>query len=142
MEYFKSNLNDNEYRFVKYVILSNLDQIFDYKRDGNGIKFRHSKITENNTLEEIKSILEKSIGIKEKFDETNDKRLFLKNESIIDSTIPGNIDLVITSPPYANMFDYFEVYKMELWTSGIIQNKDDWNNLKKTALRSNVNVIK
>ncbi len=141
LEYFKSNLNENEYRFVKCVILSNLDQIFDYKRDGNGIKFRHSKITENNTLEELKSILEKSIRIKEKFDEANDKRLFLKNESIIDSTIPENIDLVITSPPYANMFDYFEVYKMELWTSGIIKNKDDWNNLKKTALRSNVNTL-
>ena len=134
------NENENLRRFIKYVIISNLDKIFDYKRDGNGIKYRVSKIKEEDTVNYIKGLLNEALKLKKKFDKTNDKEINFYNESVVktNNKLQG-IDLVVTSPPYANMFDYFEVYKMELWTSGLIDSYEQWKQFKKSALRSNKN---
>lgn len=132
--------NSNLKRFIKYVIISNLDKIFDYKRDGNGIKYRASKIGEEDVLKYLKELLLEALKLKKAFDKHNDKEVNFYNESVVDTkTIIPGVDLIVTSPPYANMFDYFEVYKMELWTSGLIQSYEDWRRLKKSALRSNKN---
>jgi site-specific DNA-methyltransferase (adenine-specific) len=134
------NENENLRRFVKYVVISNLDKIFDYKRDGNGIKYRKSKISTEDTFTYISELLRKSIKLKEIFDKENYKKIYFYKESIITTSMNiTDIDLIVTSPPYANMFDYFEVYKMELWTSGLISSYKEWKNFKKTALRSNKN---
>lgn len=132
--------NDNLKRFIKYVIISNLDKIFDYKRDGNGIKYRESKISDNSVIDYIKELILLALSLKENFDKTNTKKINFLNESVVTTQNEiNNIDLVVTSPPYANMFDYFEVYKMELWTSGLINSYEEWKKLKKSALRSNKN---
>ena len=38
------NCSFEMHRYIKYTVISNLDKVFDYKRDGNGIKYRQSKI--------------------------------------------------------------------------------------------------
>lgn len=63
----------------------------------------------------------------------------LENLSSITHKPKDKVDCILTSPPYANLFDYFEIYKMELWSSGIIQSYEDWKKLKKSALRNNKN---
>lgn len=67
------------------------------------------------------------------------KLLFLENFSSINNKPKEKVDCILTSPPYANLFDYFEIYKMELWSSGIISSYGDWRELKKSALRNNKN---
>jgi hypothetical protein len=52
---------------------------------------------------------------------------------------PGSIDLVIFSPPYANCFDYTEIYKIELWFGGFVSTSDDLRTLRKQSLRSHLN---
>ena len=54
------------------------------------------------------------------------------NERLEDS----HYDLVIYSPPYLNNFDYSEIYKLELWLLGFIQNYEQWSDLRKGTLRS------
>ncbi|HHX70358.1 MAG TPA: site-specific DNA-methyltransferase, partial [Gallicola sp.] len=85
-------------------------------------------------------LLHLSLKLKKQYDKNNDKEINFYNESAVmtDKKIK-DIDLVVTSPPYANMFDYFEVYKMELWTSGLIDSYEQWKKFKKSALRSNKN---
>ncbi|MCL2313201.1 MAG: site-specific DNA-methyltransferase, partial [Firmicutes bacterium] len=127
--------------FIKMVVVCNLDKIFDYKKDGNGIKFRKSKIEYNDCLLFLKKLVLSAINSKKKYQETSKK---LSVSIIFDSATNykediNDVDLVISSPPYCNMFDYFEVYKMELWTSGIIKNNEEHKKLKKSAIRSNVN---
>lgn len=137
---FFSMESDNLNRFTKYVVISNLDKIFDYKRDGNGIKFRKSRFDKNEAMVLLKELLITAYRLKSRFDKNNIKAFSFINESIVkEGNKNKKVDLVVTSPPYANMFDYFEVYKMELWTSGLMENNDDWRLLKKSALRSNKN---
>lgn len=55
--------------------------------------------------------------------------------------IPSNtIDAVITSPPYLNSFDYTDVYMPELWVLGFVHNYQDVRRLRKTTIRSHVQV--
>lgn len=126
-------------RFIKFVIISNLDKVFDYKRDGNGIKYRISKLSNEEAIEYIKTLLLESLKQKSHFDKNSEKSIHFLNESSVDSKCSKKVDLVVTSPPYANMFDYFEVYKMELWTSGIVNSYSEWKTMKKKALRNNKN---
>jgi hypothetical protein len=49
---------------------------------------------------------------------------------------PCSIDLLLTSPPYPNNIDYSEVYKLELWLLGFINNPNEFLNLRKTTFRS------
>ncbi|CAM7625640.1 hypothetical protein [Klebsiella pneumoniae] len=50
-----------------------------------------------------------------------------------------SFDSVIFSPPYANRFDYFEAFKVELWFGNFINSYDDLNVLRKASLRSHLN---
>lgn len=125
--------------FIKFVIISNLDKVFDYKRDGNGIKSRLSKIPLEDTIPFLKELLLEALKLKKAFDKENNKIIDFRNESSVTASPTSKVDLVVTSPPYANMFDYFEVYKMELWTSLIVDSYDSWKQMKKSALRSNKN---
>lgn len=128
-------------KYIEYLIYSNLESIFDYKRDGNGIKYRESKIkTKQDLTKYVYTLIKEGLEAKLSFDKNNNlEHISLRNESSVNFKLNNDIDLIITSPPYANMFDYFEVYKMELWTSGLIKDYEGWKELKKTALRSNLN---
>ncbi len=50
------------------------------------------------------------------------------------------VELVITSPPYLNSFDYTDVYMPELWALGFVSNYEDVRNLRAKTLRSHVQV--
>lgn len=47
-------------------------------------------------------------------------------------------DLVIFSPPYANRFDYFEAFKVELWMGGFVAKAEDMARLRKNSMRNNL----
>lgn len=48
----------------------------------------------------------------------------------------SSVDIIITSPPYPNNIDYSEVYKLELWLLGFIDNNNDFLRLRKKTFRS------
>jgi len=48
--------------------------------------------------------------------------------------------LVIYSPPYANTFDYNEVYKLEMWFLGHVKSYEEWRRVKEASLRSHVSL--
>jgi len=49
---------------------------------------------------------------------------------------PGSVDIIVTSPPYPNNIDYSEVYKLELWLLGFVQDAVAFLRLRKGTLRS------
>lgn len=136
IESFKG-LDSKVYHFVRFLVFCNLEKILNYKKDGNGIKFRESKIKDTQSY--LKELTLRAFELKKEFDSKNTKILMLENLSSITNKPKEKIDCILTSPPYANLFDYFEIYKMELWSSGIIQSYEDWKKLKKSALRNNKN---
>jgi len=49
-------------------------------------------------------------------------------------------DLILYSPPYLNNIDYSEVYKLELWLSGLIRTQEEFRALRLGTLRSHPSV--
>lgn len=49
-------------------------------------------------------------------------------------------DLAIFSPPYPNSFDYTDVYNLELWMLGYLTSGEDNRRLRKSTLRSHVQI--
>ena len=52
----------------------------------------------------------------------------------------GEIDTAIFSPPYANRFDYFEAFKVELWMGGFVSDPKSLRTLRKKSMRNNLTV--
>lgn len=48
------------------------------------------------------------------------------------------IDFVIFSPPYANRFDYFEAFKIELWMGSFVSTSKDMIRLRANSMRNNL----
>lgn len=138
MDFIESfaNLDSKIHHFVKFLAFCNLEKMLNYKKDGNGIKYRESKI--KNIESYLKELTLKAFELKKEFDK-NTKILILENLSSTHNKPQNEVDCILTSPPYANLFDYFEIYKMELWSSGIVSNYEEWKKLKKSALRNNKN---
>lgn len=136
VESFKE-LDSKVYHFIRFLVFCNLEKMLNYKKDGNGIKYRKTKIKDIEFY--LKELALKAFLLKKEFDSKNTKVLFLESVSSITNKPKNKVDCILTSPPYANLFDYFEIYKMELWSSGIIQNYEEWRKLKKSALRNNKN---
>ena len=111
------------------------------KRDGNGLKVQVSKVDNvaqcfsdkvNLIIEDVKSIQPlpgtKGFGIYGTAYNLYDE--FLKYGSDIRA------GAIIFSPPYANSFDYFESYKLELVMGDFANGMNGINALRKHAVRS------
>lgn len=56
--------------------------------------------------------------------------------SLLPATSPDNFDLVMTSPPYANRYDYTRIYALELAFGGCLD--EDVKNIRQRLLTSTV----
>lgn len=54
----------------------------------------------------------------------------------------GPIDLCVFSPPYPNSFDYTDVYNVELWALGYLQNSQHNKALRTKTLSSHVQIYR
>jgi len=139
VEQLKSS-DEKLYNVSKMFLLSNLEKYFNYKRDGNGIKYRKNdlskseiiKIFRNDIVDFYRFLISKNPDI-QKID------LDLINESSVNMKLTEKFDISFTSPPYLNMFDYYEVYKIELLLGGYINTREDWQQKRSISLRSNLN---
>jgi len=52
----------------------------------------------------------------------------------------GSFDLIVYSPPYLNNIDYSEVYKLELWLTGMVLDAGQFRELRRRSFRSHPSV--
>lgn len=116
--------------------LSSIEIFSNYRKSGNGLKIRKTKreritLVEdvyNYLIEEYKNIYNDILNEeKSKSSIVYNKSSLTMKEDISDGTISG----IIFSPPYANCFDYTEIYKLELWFGNFVNSYDDLKKLRK-----------
>jgi len=120
------------------ALLSILENVSNYRKGGNGLK--RKRVNRNldpfvefeTKIEQIyKDIAGRSPGAEPII--INDSCLNIGEYDIDD------IGVSIFSPPYANCFDPFEVYKIELWIGEFVSSYDDLRAKRRKALASNLN---
>lgn len=153
-EYFmnvKLNIDNSTYcnndtrNFLMLGWLSSIEYLSNYRKAGNGLKKRkyvkprimnvHDAFNELNTqYTNILNDLRSNDEIIYNAQIINDTCLSMK-KYIDNSSISG----IVFSPPYANCFDYTEIYKLELWFGGFVKEYNDLKALRKQSLRSHLN---
>jgi hypothetical protein len=122
-----------------FALLSILERVSNYRKGGNGLK--RKKV--NKDLDPFEEFERKVHEINEDLEVAvtgpeptvvNDSCLNISNYSI------QNVGVSLFSPPYANCFDPFEVYKMELWLGNFVSSYSDLRRKRRMALASNLNV--
>ncbi|MGF6245549.1 16S rRNA G966 N2-methylase RsmD [Paraburkholderia sp. GAS38] len=155
--------NDAEIRdFVFLGWLSILEIVGSYFKEGNGIKYRNKKRQKgryedrldgewqlarfgadqrqfyNETLAaQLNMMLDDACAWRSG---TWDKQQVVKGTAFELKKIVGRrrFDSIIFSPPYANRFDYFESFKVELWFGNFVNSYEELNALRKASLRSHL----
>jgi len=128
--------------FLKLAYLSIIERVSIKIKDGNGLKNAKNKKKINDVykfyLDKVRQMISDA--------EINN---FLRETMLINGSMTldkdcasisdKGIGLVIFSPPYANCFDYCEVYKLEFWMGGFVKKYSDFDKYRLMALRSHVN---
>ena len=63
--------------------------------------------------------------------------------SCLDPDLPEEVqtcDASVFSPPYANRFDYFEAFKVELWMGNFVGSFEEMGDLRNRSMRNNLAV--
>lgn len=128
--------------------LSILEEASNYRKGGNGLKIRrgktllarsldYAKLLFRSRLREIETDLPFAIRISQNVREPKIyEHTSLEMEKFVT---PQSIKSVIFSPPYANCFDYTEIYKVELWMGDFVKGYSDLKGLRRRAVRSHLN---
>jgi DNA modification methylase len=146
----KKQINQQKNTKVKHILwvalLCIIQDASFYKKAGNGIKKK--KVYQQKDVFElyehkIKQITEDlklfSNQIVNVISDKNNTKIILDSCLNMQKYEIENFDLAIFSPPYANCFDYYEVYKMELWIGEFVDSYESLRKLRKEALTSNLN---
>jgi DNA modification methylase len=120
------------------ALLCILQEVSYYKKAGNGLK-RKRVYKSVDTFEIFKVKLEDIINDIISISNLNKTEIINENCLNIRNLQIEEIDLSIFSPPYANCFDYYEVYKIELWIGEFVKSYEELRKLRKSALTSNLN---
>lgn len=133
----KSNKVKNIFSIALLTILETLST---HKKDGNGVK-KKKNLNNDFTLSNIRELIGKQISLFiVDIEKTNIKKTpIIQHQSSFEQyNLTQKADIVITSPPYANCFDYSKVYLIELWFGGFFKNIIDQKLFRQSSITSHV----
>lgn len=126
--------------------LACIEELSDYRKAGNGLKRRKTVkpiiVTKENVINRLKIQFDYMYEDLKSDNKPEDKGNLIFNSSSLDfaSKVGKNkIDGIVFSPPYANCFDYTEIYKLELWFGDFVNSYNDLKLLREQSLRSHLN---
>ncbi|MBT6690865.1 hypothetical protein HOB10_00825 [Candidatus Parcubacteria bacterium] len=130
--------------FFIIALVSILEDVGYSKKDGNGLKYPKNK----QAKEFVSKFSAQTDLMLDDIIKNNKKNIKKSRVILADSRnipkryineIKNETSLIIFSPPYANCFDYSEVYKLELWLSDYIKEYKDLSVVRKQSLSSHLN---
>jgi hypothetical protein len=149
--------------FVFLGWLAILETVGSYFKEGNGIKYRSKKRQKGRYEDRLDGewqltrfgpsqrtffisafVAQLSMMISDAMywsQGTWDEQVNVEGSAFEIRKIAGRrrFDSVVFSPPYANRFDYFESFKVELWFGNFVNSYGELNQLRKASLRSHLN---
>lgn len=158
----QANKSARDFLFVAW--LSILESVSNVYKEGNGIKYKNRKRTNEGYIRvELSAWAEATfppdrlnfvkLAIAEKVHAMLEDIVFMpakgapvsiyeSSATEIDKNVePNSVALAIFSPPYCNCFNYFKMYKVELWMGGFVNKYEELRELNRSGLRSHVETV-
>ena len=147
VKYFTNQIDNHIVRdLFKLALLSVVERFSTHRKTGNGVK-KKTRLNYGSTcltaLEEIKysiiEILQNYIADLRLGDIATTPQIY-QSSGIEASSFNSisEISTILTSPPYANCFDYSKIYLQELWLGDFFTIKEDQQNFREASIRSHV----
>lgn len=127
-------------KFFRLCLISIIDQCSLKVKDGNGLKIRKNPPQIESAIDIYREKAFMMLNDIKEFNRDIEAKI-VHGSSLVKQTYTDveDVDICVFSPPYANCFDYCEVYKLELWIGGFVSNYDDFERYRSIAMRSHVN---
>lgn len=146
-----SKFEDKYQDLFKIALGRMLPKVSNVYRNGKCLSYKKNWKEQKNTKKDIyhfflkicKTIILKDIRMIEQCPPLIDNytySVFGDSREKISQVSDESIDIVITSPPYLNSRDYTDVYRLELWLLGYVNNFQEERKLRKDALTSHVQI--
>lgn len=139
------DIQDEKVRdLLKLGWLACLEPLCNYRKAGNGLKIKKYVKPRIVTVDDARVILleeYQNMYIDLLKSKTKGEAV-LYNESCLnmkDKVQDGSVEGIIFSPPYANCFDYTEIYKLELWFGKFVSEYTELKRLRNNSLHSHLN---
>lgn len=134
---------------TKDFLLLGLTSILEFAsrayKTGKGLKFRKRQ-TISSPVEVRDKVRDKWYCMIADIDELNASGVEPGDATVVQGdarALPiddSSAALIVYSPPYANTFDYNEVYKLEMWFLDYVTSYEEWRRIKEASLRSHVSL--
>lgn len=138
-------ITDKQIRsLLKIGWLACLEPLCNYRKAGNGLKIKKYVRPKIVTVEDARTmLLEEYQNIyTDLVRNQKENSAVLYNESCLNMRKyikENSVEGIIFSPPYANCFDYTEIYKLELWFGKFVSDYSELKDLRKNSLHSHLN---
>jgi hypothetical protein len=129
--------------FLLLAYISVIEPVSNRVKDGNGIKISKTKKpildVYGTFAKQTQSMISDLKSRKANRSEMNIvERSLIESDEWVEKN-SSKFASAIFSPPYANCFDYLEVYKMEMWMGGFVSEYSDFAQYRNASVRSHVN---
>lgn len=143
--FYKEELGGNLQDLFKLAFLTSIDFFSTHRKAGNGVK-KKTRLNYTpllgNPIQQVKDFIlgKLEIFIKDLKKPIDNRHILLINDScLVENNYPDvKVDCVLTSPPYANCFDYSKIYLSELWFGDFFQRPDSQKEFRLKSVRSHV----
>lgn len=131
---------------LRLALFASLMECCNAKRDGKCLRYIKDWQTRGFTSAELRQkFISRTQMVNEDVvkNDFNGSNISIINNDVRNSlkSLPDNhYDLVVTSPPYLNSFDYSDVYRPEMFVGGFVSTNEDLTKIRKKALRSHVQI--
>ena len=133
-------------RLFKVILASVAIPVSNVTISGKGRRYRSNWQNRPSTPDRVDNLFQK--GVEQAFNDLQRYRarrcqdyVLLRGDARDLSYTVKEHDLVVFSPPYPNSSDYTDIYNVELWALGYLDGREANTSLRKTTLRSHVQVI-
>lgn len=126
------------------ALLASLMDCCNAKRDGKCLRYRkdwEAKGFDSSMLREAfkaRAQLVYEDVVRHPFDSSELSIILGDAREELKTLEPREYDLVVTSPPYLNSFDYSDVYRPELFVGGYVRNNSELHEIRLRTIRSHV----
>lgn len=138
------DLNNNYGQLLKLILISSIMEVSNARKDGKCLRYRPNWKSDPFTRNDfINACVKNYVRFSEDLQESEvlvKPNIFNVDARSIDEATYSKFDLVITSPPYLNTFDYTDIYRPELFLGGFVSSADELYKLRFKTIRSHVQV--
>lgn len=138
--FIKSITTEKVHDIFLLSLLAILEEVSTHRKNGNGVKRKIHEPSPTSFLV-LKVLMTEKLSIIVDDIQKTQKRTHnnIIEGSCLDSyRLPKKADIVVTSPPYANCFDYSKVYLIELWMGGFFCAREDQQSFRERSVKSHV----